>query len=72
VAFSLIFERYVTDLTLVDTAPMVADMTKEELYHAVAAHGFNVKIDSHEDNNQRARKKPLKPRQKSFTGPTAK
>jgi malate/lactate dehydrogenase len=30
----------------------VAEMTKEELYHAVAAHGFDVKIGSHEDSGQ--------------------
>jgi malate/lactate dehydrogenase len=27
-------------------------MTKEELYHAVAAHGFDVRIGSYEDSNQ--------------------
>jgi malate/lactate dehydrogenase len=27
-------------------------MTKEELYHAVAAHGFDVRIGFHEDSNQ--------------------
>ena len=52
VAFSLIFERYVTELSLVDTAAKVAEMTKEELYHAVAAHGFDVKIGSYEDSGQ--------------------
>lgn len=52
VAFSLIFERYVTELSLVDTAAKVAEMTKEELYHAVAAHGFDVKISSYEDSGQ--------------------
>ena len=52
VAFSLIFERYVTELSLVDTAAKVAEMTKEELYHAVAAHGFDVKIGAYEDSGQ--------------------
>lgn len=52
VAFSLVFERYVTELSLVDTAPKIAEMTKEELYHAVAAHGFDVRIGFHEDSNQ--------------------
>ena len=52
VAFSLVFERYVTELSLVDTAPKIAEMTKEELYHAVAAHGFDVRIGSYEDSNQ--------------------
>lgn len=52
VAFSLIFESYVTELSLIDTAPKVAEMTKEELHHAVAAHGFDVKINSYEDNNK--------------------
>jgi len=52
VAFSLIFERYVTELSLVDTAVKVAEMTKEELYHAVAAHGFDVKIGAYEDSGQ--------------------
>ena len=52
VAFSLVFERYVTELSLVDTAPKIAEMTKEELCHAVAAHGFDVKISSYEDSGQ--------------------
>jgi malate/lactate dehydrogenase len=52
VAFSLVFESYVTELSLIDTAPKVAEMTKEELYHAVAAHGFDVKINSYEDSNK--------------------
>jgi malate/lactate dehydrogenase len=52
VAFSLVFERYVTELSLVDTAPKIAEMTKEELYHAVAAHGFDVRIGFYEDSNQ--------------------
>jgi malate dehydrogenase len=52
VAFSLIFESYVTDLSLVDTTPRVAEMTKEELCHAAAAHGFDVKINSYEDSSQ--------------------
>jgi malate dehydrogenase len=52
VAFSLIFERYVTELSLIDTAPKVAEMTEEELYHAVSAHGFDVKINSFEDSSK--------------------
>jgi malate/lactate dehydrogenase len=52
VAFSLVFERYVTELSLVDTAPKIAEMTKEELCHAVAAHSFDVKISSYEDSGQ--------------------
>lgn len=51
VASSLISESYVTELSLVDTAPKVAEMTKEELYHAAAAHGFDAKINSYEDSN---------------------
>jgi malate/lactate dehydrogenase len=51
VAFSLIFERYVTELSLVDTAAKVAEMTKEELCHAVAANGFDIKIGSYEDSS---------------------
>jgi len=52
VAFTLIFERYVTELSLVDTAPGVADMTKEELYHAIASHGFDIKINAYTDGKQ--------------------
>jgi len=52
VAFTLIFERYVTELSLVDTAPGVADMTKEELYHAIASHGFDIKINAYSDGKQ--------------------
>lgn len=49
VAFTLVFERYVYELSLVDIAPRVAEMTKEELYHAIASHGFDVKINAYED-----------------------
>jgi malate/lactate dehydrogenase len=52
VAFSLIFERYVTELSLVDVAPKVAEMTKEELYHAIASHGFDIKINAHDQARQ--------------------
>jgi malate/lactate dehydrogenase len=47
VAFTLIFERYVTELSLVDVAPGVAEMTKEEMYHAIANHGFDVTINAY-------------------------
>jgi malate/lactate dehydrogenase len=52
VAFSLIFERYVTELSLVDTSPGVAEMTKEELYHAISSHGFDIKINAKDDAKQ--------------------
>ena len=50
VAFTLIFERYVTQLSLVDKAPRVAEMTKEELHHAIASHGFDVEINAYENS----------------------
>jgi malate/lactate dehydrogenase len=50
VAFSVAFERYVTELSLVDIAPNVAAMMKEELCHALAAHGFDLKINAHESS----------------------
>ncbi len=50
VAMSLIFERYVTKLSVVDTAPNVAKMMKEELCHALASHGFDITIDAYSDN----------------------
>lgn len=49
VAFSLIFERYVTELSLLDKAPKVAEMTKEEMCHAIASHGFDAKINAYDD-----------------------
>jgi malate/lactate dehydrogenase len=52
VAFSLIFERYVTELSLIDKAPCVAEMTKEEMCHAIASHGFDVKINAYDDSKQ--------------------
>jgi malate dehydrogenase len=52
VAFSLIFERYVTALSLVDVAPEVAHMTKEELHHAIASHGFDLKINAYESDRK--------------------
>jgi len=48
VAFSVAFERYVTELSLVDIAPNVAAMTKEELCHALAAHGVDLKISAYD------------------------
>jgi len=48
VAYTLMFEKYVDKLTLVDTAPNVAAMVREELNHARAAHGFDVEIESYE------------------------
>ncbi|HYB68136.1 MAG TPA: NAD-binding protein [Candidatus Acidoferrales bacterium] len=50
VASTLIFERYVTQLSLVDTAPRVAEMTKEEMHHAIASHGFDVEINAYENS----------------------
>lgn len=50
VAFSLVFERYVTQLSLVDTAPNVAKMMREELYHAIASHGIDLKIEAYDDS----------------------
>ena len=52
VAMSLIFERYVTELSLVDRAPRVAEMTKEELCHAIASHGFDIKINAYDNSKQ--------------------
>jgi len=52
VAFSLIFERYVNELSLADIAPKVAEMVKEELCHAMAGHGFDVKINAYENSKQ--------------------
>lgn len=52
VAFSLVFERYVTELSLVDIAPQLAEMTKEELHHAIASHGIDVKINAYEKSEQ--------------------
>lgn len=50
VAFSLIFERYVARLSLVDIVPRLADMTKEEMHHAIASHGFDLEIDAYESS----------------------
>ena len=52
VAFTLIFERYITELSLADTAPGVAEMTKEELSHAIASHGFEIKMNSFNSSKQ--------------------
>lgn len=50
VAYSLIFERYVSKLSLVDTAPKLAEMTKEELHHAIASHGFDLEINAFDNS----------------------
>ena len=50
VAFSVAFERCVTELSLVDIAPNVAAMMKEELCHALAAHGVDLKINAYESS----------------------
>jgi len=47
VAFTLAFERYVTRLSLVDVAPKVSEMVKEELAHAIANHVFDIHIDAY-------------------------
>ncbi|MGQ4833977.1 MAG: lactate/malate family dehydrogenase [Candidatus Asgardarchaeia archaeon] len=47
VAYTLLFERYTEKLTLVDIVENKANMTKEELYHAAAAHGFDIEIDAY-------------------------
>jgi malate/lactate dehydrogenase len=52
VAFTLIFERYASELSLVDIAPGVAEMTKEEMHHAIANHGFDVKINAYTKSSQ--------------------
>lgn len=52
VAFTLIFERYVTELSLVDVAPGVAEMTKEEMHHAIANHGFNIRINAYTKSSE--------------------
>ena len=48
VAYTLIFERYVEKLTLVDIKPKVAEMVKEELYHGLSAHGYDIEIEAFE------------------------
>lgn len=50
IAFSVAFERFVTELTLADIAPKVAEMTKEELHHALASHGIDLKINAFESS----------------------
>ncbi|MHA1409266.1 MAG: malate dehydrogenase [Candidatus Odinarchaeia archaeon] len=47
VAYTLMFEKYVERLILVDTAPKIAEMVKEELNHAMAAHGFEMQIEAY-------------------------
>ncbi len=47
-AYTLMFEHYVDQLTLVDIAPKVAEMTKEELYHGAASWGLGVTIEAYE------------------------
>ena len=50
VAFSVAFERCVTELSLVDIAPNVAAMMKEEFCHALAAHGVVLKMNAYESS----------------------
>lgn len=45
-AYTLIFEKYVDKLTLIDIAPKVAEMVKEELYHGVSHHGLDREIEA--------------------------
>jgi malate/lactate dehydrogenase len=52
VAYTLMFERYVTELSLVDIAPGIAEMTKEEMHHAIGNHGFDVKINAYTKSSQ--------------------
>ncbi len=48
IAYTLIWEHWVTELTLVDIAPNVAEMVKEELYHAMAMHGIDKEVRAFE------------------------
>lgn len=52
VAFTLLFERYVTRLTLIDTAPQLAETTREELCHAIACHEFNVEMVAYNNSKR--------------------
>ena len=47
-AYTLLFERYVDELSLADIKPNVAAMVKEELYHASAWHGIDIEINAYE------------------------
>ena len=47
-AYTLLFERYVDELSLADIKPNVAAMVKEELYHASVWHGIDIKINAYE------------------------
>lgn len=49
-ASSLVRERYITQLSLVDVAPKTAEMTNEELNHAITGHGFNAEICTYRNN----------------------
>ena len=48
VAYTLIWEHYVTELTLVDIVPNLAEMVKEELYHGMVSHGIDIEIHAYE------------------------
>ncbi len=48
VAYTLVWEPYVTELSLVDIVPKLAEMVKEELYHGISAHGIDIEIRAYE------------------------
>ncbi len=49
-AYTLMFEPYVSELSLVDIAPRVAKMAMEELYHGLSAHNLDVEIRDYESS----------------------
>ena len=48
IAYTLLWERYIDEISLADTAPKVAEITKEELSHAISSHGYDVKINAYD------------------------
>jgi len=48
VAYTLTYQPFVTELTLVDIAPRLAEMVKEELYHGLTARNLDIEIRAYE------------------------
>jgi len=48
-AFRLIFEPYIDELTLVDIIPGLAGVVKEDIYHGLATYGLDMRINSYDD-----------------------
>lgn len=47
-AYTLAFEPYIEELSLVDIIPNLAKMVAEDIYHGISSHGIDIRINAYE------------------------